>query len=1738
MAWNAALGSSDRGPPFAPVAPPTEPGGVLSARGMEVMKPATDVPLTGRTLGDFTVGEKLGEGGQGVVYRAEQRVLRRAAVIKILHARHGTDEAVVSRFLREAQLASRLDHPFAAHIYAFGAEPDGLLWIAMELVRGTTLRAVVASQPGGRLPVVRAIPLLESLCEVVHTAHEQGIVHRDLKPDNVMVLARAGRLLPKLLDLGIAKLVHAAGPARVDAASARAALALADTAAGASHTGLVLGSPRYMAPEQWQDPRAIDARSDQYALGVVAFELIAGRPPYAGATLADLAEAHLHGAIPALPGDVPAGLSDVVARALAKRPADRYPSVLGFAAALRVAAGLRLAADALPQLDDDLRAELAWQPQPIADAAAALEAARNPHQARDALWSLVGVIVRWLGVVALCARSRTGAPGGEPAAVADQIRALHRGDLDLAGWLGLVRDLVRPFAAIRDAHAVPELVDLALAEPSPFAAVLALRAGEAAPASEDALRDQLATALAALAPALRAIGFLASYPLVVPRGDRAELWMGTRRAAHAAITVAGELPLGEPALVDLDGRPVLQLAPLVQVAAPTPDARDELFVFAGPGRVREHGARLVAEPHGLERHDDEVWRWLRAGLLAADDPAAQPAERTPYRGLAAFTEADADAFFGREREITAFVNQLREQTLLVVIGPSGAGKSSFVRAGVIPALPAGWRADVLRPGPTPLAALARITGEPDVLVVDQLEELFTLCGERAERERFAAELVRRTRAGEPTRVVLVVRDDFLARTGELAALRDRLARAVTLLATPGDGDLTRALVEPARRAGYQLEAGLAERIVGAVAGRPGALAVLSFAALRLWELRDRHFHQLTAAAYEAIGGVEGALARHAEATLHACRADEQRLVREAFRHLITAEGTRAHVARGELEQVLGGGAAARAVIERLIDARLIVAADGEAGAQHVELIHEALIGAWPRLVQWRRADAEGARLRDQLHEAARQWHDRGAPRGLLWRDEALDDYTRWRARWPGVLPALDQAFADASVRAAARGRRVRRGLAAAATAALVVVALLLGVLYRSSRHSAAIANTALIDSLVQQGQRELFGGDYAAALPLFAQAYRAGDRSVGLRALLHRALRLADQPRAKLHGQATDARFRPGGRTVLALGFDGDAAVIEAATGHLTAQLPAAPGPRTHSVAGAISGDGRRVAVARGDAIALWDGDATATLGAGRVLDPATTRIALDATGAELAVASAGTLELWRVADGHRQASYPIGDAGLVHWVGDHLVAQTGRGVLVATPAAARVVGPAGEIAALDEARFAAIEPRRVTVRDPAGEVQQTFELPDVTVAAVSPDGQRIALGVRSGVVEIDDLSTGRRVGVLAGHTARVVAAAFTPDGARLVTVSGDHSVRIWDLARARELVRYVGFDSSALHLGISADGAHVAVTCADDIRIYPIEDPAALRVIDVREPVGAAQLVAGGRQILATATTAVELWDAGSGARLAHLSGHPFDGAHLSPDGRLVAIPIADANVVELRALPDGALRARLVSDAQPTWATFDPTGQLVATGNLAGAIEVWELDGRRRATLRGHPTVIQDVAFSPDGARLVSASNDRTARIWDVASGRELARVQHDDAIDAARFDRGGARFLTAGEDRNVSLWDSATGAPIRTFRAAAAVRSVASRDGLLIAGATASGDVQLWEVATGREVGRFRHARGAMAVDFAGDRLLSTSLDGRIAIWDVATEPADDDLVARVCRVLRDQLGRVDPTLACDR
>ncbi len=299
-------------------------------------------------------------------------------------------------------------------------------------------------------------------------------------------------------------------------------------------------------------------------------------------------------------------------------------------------------------------------------------------------------------------------------------------------------------------------------------------------------------------------------------------------------------------------------------------------------------------------------------------------EVDPYPGLAAFTEADAAYFFGREAEVETAWKKLPGRHLLAVVGPSGAGKSSFLRAGLLPAKPTGWAHLICTPGDAPLVALGqalvsevshdtnamrqmlrfedadvavglfrRWRGEHQeaLVVVNQFEELFTLNPPEVQA-RFASLLSRLVLEAD-VRVLLSIRDDFLLRCQAHEGLGPVFSDLMPLGAPTGDA-LRRALVQPALKCGYAFEdEGLVDEMLQAVEGERGALPLLAFAAASLWERRDRAQGRLTRSAYTAVGGVAGALAQHAEATLERIGTDKLPLVRELFRNLITAEGTRA-----------------------------------------------------------------------------------------------------------------------------------------------------------------------------------------------------------------------------------------------------------------------------------------------------------------------------------------------------------------------------------------------------------------------------------------------------------------------------------------------------------------------------------------------------------------------------------------------------------------------------------------------------------------------------------------------------------------------------------------------------------------------------------------------------------------------------------------------------------------------------
>ena len=338
----------------------------------------------------------------------------------------------------------------------------------------------------------------------------------------------------------------------------------------------------------------------------------------------------------------------------------------------------------------------------------------------------------------------------------------------------------------------------------------------------------------------------------------------------------------------------------------------------------------------------------------------------------------------------------------------------------------------------------RLHGEA-LLIVDQFEELFTLSQPEVQGP-FAALLERLANEAD-VHVLLSLRDDFLMKCHDHAPLNG-IFSALTPLGSLSREDLQRALLEPARKLGYRFEDdGLVDEMLDAVEGARAALPLLAFAVSRLWEKRDREHKILARAVYEEVGGVAGALAQHAEQTLDRIGSERQGIAREIFRNLVTSEGTRAAIDREELLSVSPQTEAARAVLDELIGARLLTSYEvsetpAEARAEsepassrtrhRIEVVHESLLKAWPRLVWWQSQDEEGAHLRDQLKQAAHLWEEKQRSPDLLWTGSAYQEFEVWRRRYPGQLTALEDEYAGAMVERSRRRRLQRRAWVTAA----------------------------------------------------------------------------------------------------------------------------------------------------------------------------------------------------------------------------------------------------------------------------------------------------------------------------------------------------------------------------------------------------------------------------------------------------------------------------------------------------------------------------------------------------------------------------------------------------------------------------------------------------------------------------------------------------------------------------------
>lgn len=451
------------------------------------------------------------------------------------------------------------------------------------------------------------------------------------------------------------------------------------------------------------------------------------------------------------------------------------------------------------------------------------------------------------------------------------------------------------------------------------------------------------------------------------------------------------------------------------------------------------------------------------GALLADAIPA-PGE-PPFKGLQFFDVNDADIFFGREQLTAKLVLHLTRDRFLAVVGASGSGKSSLVRAGLIPALQRGkslvdgtlppngserWQVQIITPTTHPLEVLAtrlvpdsapvkaittliddlasdkrslhfairrflsQVNAESFLLVVDQFEELFTLCHDEAERRAFVDNLLFAVapETDGPTRLVITLRADFYAHCAQFENLRDVLSKQQEYIGPMNTTELRRSIEEPAQRSGWEFEPGLVELLLRDVGDEPGALPLLSHALLETWQ--RRRGRMLTFQGYEEAGGVQGAIARTAETVFNQRLSSAQQIIaRNIFVRLTgfseVVEATRRRAALSELISGPDDAPAVESVLRTLADARLIITGQGTA-----EVAHEAIISEWPKLRAWLAEDRPALQIQRRLTDAANEWIHLGRDAGLLYRGIRLVEADQWAANYGIKMNAIEREFLNES----------------------------------------------------------------------------------------------------------------------------------------------------------------------------------------------------------------------------------------------------------------------------------------------------------------------------------------------------------------------------------------------------------------------------------------------------------------------------------------------------------------------------------------------------------------------------------------------------------------------------------------------------------------------------------------------------------------------------------------------------
>ncbi|WP_420645792.1 WD40 repeat domain-containing protein [Candidatus Leptofilum sp.] len=1184
----------------------------------------------------------------------------------------------------------------------------------------------------------------------------------------------------------------------------------------------------------------------------------------------------------------------------------------------------------------------------------------------------------------------------------------------------------------------------------------------------------------------------------------------------------------------------------------------------------------------------------------------------PYKGLHAFGEADKDNFFGRDAFTQKLVGAVDKQSLVAVVGPSGSGKSSVVYAGLLPALrrKENWLILHFRPGNDPFLALAKallplldpdvkkmnipriarrelkpdLGGEnkaeripladyfqqiqeenPDsklLLIVDQFEELYTQVDEAVRRDFLDVLLaagfgtLALDAAPQPfATLLLTMRADFmgqaLAYPPMVAALQDNDVK-IGLMSRE---ELSLAIEQPALNQGVHFADGLVTRILEDVGDHAGNLPLLEFALTLLWGRQTNR--EMTHEAYEAIGGVSGALAQHADETLAKLTQDDAEKVQAIQRVMVQlvqpgagAEDTRRVARRADLGDS-GWNLAQRLAAE---DARLLVTGQENNDAdtaETVEVIHEALIQNWGQLQTWMETDREFRMWQERLRSDLTLWQKNEKKEGFLLQGAPLTVAADWlQKRGDELQEAKEEiAFIEASVQRQqklneANEDRRQRELQQAQQLAAEQQQRAESEKKRAEEQQKAnrqlrrftafflvmfiVAIVAAIGALyfARQANQE---GRLAEARALAAEAnqWLAAERANQGLVNAYQAVRTTYDSDEVVSAEAHSA-------LVNSLAQVRAQAVLE---GHTDVVWSAA-----------FNGDGTRIVTASDDStVRLWDreGELVAVLeGHTDVVRSA----AFNPAGTWIVTASDdGTARLWdakgemlTVLEGHTDVVW----SATFNSDGTRVVTASSDGT-------ARLWDAKGEMLTVLEghtdvvwsATFNSDGTRVVTASsdgtarlwDAKGEMLTVLEghTDVVNSAAFNPAGTWIVTASDDGTARLWD-AEGGLVTVLEGHTRTVNSAAFSPDGTRIVTASYDRTARLWD-AEGRLITVLEGHTDVVWSAMFNLGGTRIVTVSSDrTARLWDAEGELVTVLEGHTSYLRSATFNSGGTRIVtASSDRTARLWDA-EGGLVTVLEGHTdsvlsaafsLDGTRIvtassdgterlwDAEGELVTVLEGHTTTVNLATFSlDRTARRQILAVLKGRTdgvlsAAFSPDGTRIVTTRIDGTAPLWDAQGWVLTVLEGHTRTVNSAMFNPDGTRIVTASDDGTARLWD-ATGEPVTVLEgHTDVVNSAAFSPNGTRIVTASDDGTARLWDAEGGLVTVLEGHTNGVLSAAFNPaGTRIVTASDDGTARLWDAEGGLVTVLEGHTDVVNSAAFSpdGTRIVTASDDGTARLW----------------------------------